>query len=181
MHGRNPRISAIRGMEFTYALRFNFNATNNEAEYEALLGGLRIAEQMGVKNLQANVDARLVANQVNGSYVAKEEEMVQYLGKVKELVSSFRAFSIRQIPRNENKKADALSKMASTTFAHLNKQVLVEDLKQKSIEETHVLAVVEEEGDTWMTPIYEYLTKDPLPVEQKKASAVKRKSQRFPL
>ncbi|GJR66109.1 retrovirus-related pol polyprotein from transposon TNT 1-94 [Tanacetum coccineum] len=53
-------------------MRFRFEATNNEAEYEALIAGLRIAEQMGVKNLQENVDSRLVANQVNGSYVAKE-------------------------------------------------------------------------------------------------------------
>ncbi|GKD05333.1 reverse transcriptase domain-containing protein [Tanacetum coccineum] len=46
-----------KGMEFTYALRFRFNATNNKAEYEALIAGLRIAEQMGVKNLQENVDS----------------------------------------------------------------------------------------------------------------------------
>nr|GEV01205.1 reverse transcriptase domain-containing protein [Tanacetum cinerariifolium] len=59
-------------MEFTYALRFRFGATNNKAKYEALIAGLRIAEQMGVKKLQANVDSRLVANQVNGTYVAKE-------------------------------------------------------------------------------------------------------------
>nr|GFB05904.1 reverse transcriptase domain-containing protein [Tanacetum cinerariifolium]GFB22810.1 reverse transcriptase domain-containing protein [Tanacetum cinerariifolium] len=39
------------GMEFTYTLRFRFDTTNNEAEYEALIVGLRIAEQMGVKNL----------------------------------------------------------------------------------------------------------------------------------
>ncbi|GJZ27915.1 reverse transcriptase domain-containing protein [Tanacetum coccineum] len=55
------------GMEFTYALRFRFDAINNEAEYEALIFVLRIAKQMGVKNLQANVDSRLVANQVNGT------------------------------------------------------------------------------------------------------------------
>ncbi|GJU78939.1 reverse transcriptase domain-containing protein [Tanacetum coccineum] len=47
------------GMEFTYALRFEFTATNNEAEYEALLAGLRIAARMGVRNLEANVDSRL--------------------------------------------------------------------------------------------------------------------------
>ncbi|GJW61616.1 reverse transcriptase domain-containing protein [Tanacetum coccineum] len=45
------------GMEFTYALRFRFDATNNKAEYEALITGLKIAEQMGVENLQANVDS----------------------------------------------------------------------------------------------------------------------------
>ncbi|GKE68703.1 reverse transcriptase domain-containing protein, partial [Tanacetum coccineum] len=60
------------GVEFTYAMRFRFEATNNEAKYKALIAGFRIAEQMGVKNLQANVDSRLVDNQVNGSYVAKE-------------------------------------------------------------------------------------------------------------
>ncbi|GKE66746.1 reverse transcriptase domain-containing protein [Tanacetum coccineum] len=47
--------------------------------------------------------------------------------------------------------------MASTSFAHLSKQVLVEELKEKSIDVREVLAVVEEKGRTWMTPIYEYL------------------------
>ncbi|GKD33905.1 reverse transcriptase domain-containing protein [Tanacetum coccineum] len=78
---------------------------------------------MGVKNLQAHVDSRLVANQVNGSYIAKEPGMVQYLNKVKTLAKSFKEFSFKQIPRSENKKADALSKIASTSFAHLSKQV----------------------------------------------------------
>nr|GEX81251.1 reverse transcriptase domain-containing protein [Tanacetum cinerariifolium] len=66
-------ITNPKGTKFTYALRFRFNATNNEAEYEALIAGLRIAKQMGVKNLQANVDSRLVANQVNETYVAKSQ------------------------------------------------------------------------------------------------------------
>ncbi|GKD44866.1 reverse transcriptase domain-containing protein, partial [Tanacetum coccineum] len=52
-----------KGTEFTYAPRFRFDTTNNEVEYEAVIAGLRIAEQMGVKNLQTNVDPRLVANQ----------------------------------------------------------------------------------------------------------------------
>nr|GEW98118.1 reverse transcriptase domain-containing protein [Tanacetum cinerariifolium] len=68
-------------MEFTYALRLRFNATNNNAEYEALKVGLRIAGQIGVENLQANVDSKLVANQVNGIYIAKESSMIKYLEK----------------------------------------------------------------------------------------------------
>ncbi|GKD04986.1 reverse transcriptase domain-containing protein [Tanacetum coccineum] len=159
------------GMKFTYALRFRFDATNNEAEYEALIAGLRIAEQMGVKNLQANVDSRLVAYQVNRTYVAKEADMIRYIEKVRALTSSFKAFSIRQVPRSENKKADALSKIASTSFAHLSKQVLVEELKEKSIGEVEILAVVEEEEDTWMTLIFEYLTEETLPADVKKARA----------
>ncbi|GJS01657.1 reverse transcriptase domain-containing protein [Tanacetum coccineum] len=167
------------GVEFTNALRFRFDAINNEAEYEALIIRLRIAKQMGVKILQTNVDSRLVANQVNGTYVAKETDMSRYLEKVKALTNSFKAFSIRQVPRSENKKADALSKIASTSFAHLSKQVLVEELKEKSISEAEILGVVEEEGNTWMTPILEYLTKETLPADVKKARTIRRKSLRF--
>ncbi|GJS74764.1 reverse transcriptase domain-containing protein [Tanacetum coccineum] len=167
------------GAEFTYAMRFRFEATNNEAEYEALIAGLRIAEQMGVKNLQAHVDSILVANQVNGSYISKESGMVQYLNKVKTLAKSFKEFSIKQIPRSENKKADALSKITSTSFTHLSKQVLVEELKEKSINEKEILDVVEEEGNTWMAPICEYLAKEILPEDKKKARAVRRKATRY--
>ncbi|GJX51427.1 reverse transcriptase domain-containing protein [Tanacetum coccineum] len=168
-------LTNLEGAEFTYAMRFRFEATNNEAEYEALIAGLRIAEKMGIKNLQANVDSRLVANQVNGSYIAKESGMVQYLNKVKTNWTKTQEFSIKQIPRSENKKADALSKIASTSFAHPNKQVLVEELKEKSINEEEILDIVEEEGTTWMTPIQEYLTKEILPEDKKKARSVRRK------
>ncbi|GKE04105.1 reverse transcriptase domain-containing protein [Tanacetum coccineum] len=136
---------------------------------------------MGVKNLQAHVDSRLVANQVNGSYVAKESGMVQYLNKVKALTKNFKEFSVKQIPRSENKKADALSKIASTSFAHLSKQVLVEELKEKSINEKEILDIVEEEGNTWMTPIRDYLTKEILSDGKKEARAVRRKAARFGL
>ncbi|GJS48654.1 reverse transcriptase domain-containing protein [Tanacetum coccineum] len=88
-------------------------------------------------------------------------------------------FSIKQVPRSENKKSDALSKIASTSFAHLSKQVLVEELKEKSINEIEVMTAVEEEGDTWMTPIFEYLTEEIQPAEANKARAVRRKSKRY--
>ncbi|GKA54938.1 reverse transcriptase domain-containing protein [Tanacetum coccineum] len=143
--GADLILTNPEGAEFTYALRFRFDPTNNEAEYEALIAGLRIAEQMGVKNLLENVDSWLVANQVNRSYIAKEPSMIKYLEKIRALTSTFKEFSIKQVPRGENKKADALIKMASTSFAHLSKQVLVEE---KSIDEKEVLAVVEEEGCT---------------------------------
>ncbi|GJW18269.1 reverse transcriptase domain-containing protein [Tanacetum coccineum] len=88
-------LTDLEGIKFTYALRFRFNATNNEAEYEALIVDLRIAEQIGVKNLQTHVDSRLVANQINVSYTAKEPDMMQYLEKVKMLASNFKKFSIK--------------------------------------------------------------------------------------
>nr|GEX40717.1 reverse transcriptase domain-containing protein [Tanacetum cinerariifolium] len=78
-------LTSPEGTEFTYALRFQFAASNNEVEYEALIAGLRIAAQMGVKNVHVNVDSKLVANQVLGAYVAKEENLNKYLEKVEEL------------------------------------------------------------------------------------------------
>nr|GEV68796.1 putative reverse transcriptase domain-containing protein [Tanacetum cinerariifolium] len=90
VHANGSRAGLIltnpEGVEFTYALRFRFDATNNEAEYEALIAGLRIAEQMGIKNLQANVDSRLVANQVNEMYVAKVVNMIRYMEKINGLM-----------------------------------------------------------------------------------------------
>ncbi|GJS83590.1 reverse transcriptase domain-containing protein [Tanacetum coccineum] len=88
-------------------------------------------------------------------------------------------FTIKQVPRSENKKADTLSKIASTNFAHLSKQVLVEELNEKSINEAEVLVIVEEEGETWMTPIHDYLTGGILLAEAGRARAVKRKSHRY--
>nr|GEX37084.1 reverse transcriptase domain-containing protein [Tanacetum cinerariifolium] len=146
-------ITNPKGIEFTYALRTN-----------------------GSKNLQANIDSRLVANQVNETYIAKDPGMIKYLEKVKNLTSTFKEFSIKQVPRGENKNADTLSNMASTSFAHLSKQVFVTELKEKSIDEKEVLAVVEEEGRTCMTPIYEYLTKEILLEEKRKARAIRRKA-----
>lgn len=73
------------GTEFNYALYFEFNTTNNEAEYEALLAGLKLGKKIGVQNLQVHVDSMSVANQTKNHHVS----------------------------RSKNKKADALSRFAS--------------------------------------------------------------------
>nr|GEZ52174.1 reverse transcriptase domain-containing protein [Tanacetum cinerariifolium] len=152
--------------------------TDGSSCIDALIVGLWIAGQMGVQNLQANMDSKLVANHVNEIYISKESSMIKYLEKVRNMASTFKGFSIKQIPRGENKKADALSKITSTSFAHLSKQVLVKQLKEKVIDEKEILAVVEEEGHTWMTPVYEYLMEGILLEEKKKARAVRRKAGR---
>ncbi|GJY68356.1 reverse transcriptase domain-containing protein [Tanacetum coccineum] len=137
-------LTSPEGVEFTYALRFQFTASNNEAEYEALIASLQIAAQMGVRNVHVSVDSKLVANQVLGTYVAKEENMIKYLEKVKSLV-------------------------------------LVEILKDKSIQEEEVATVVEEEGATWMTPIMEYLKDGTLPGDRKEASKLLIKARQYEL
>nr|GEV01240.1 reverse transcriptase domain-containing protein [Tanacetum cinerariifolium] len=75
--GDGLMLTSLEGTEFTYALRFQFTASNNEAEYEALIPGLQIAAQIGVHNVYVSVDSKLVANQVLGIYVSKEENMMK--------------------------------------------------------------------------------------------------------
>ncbi|KAK1424789.1 hypothetical protein QVD17_20127 [Tagetes erecta] len=87
------------GTEYTYALRLEFPCTNNEAEYEALLAGLRIARSMKVGELDAFGDSRLVANQVNDEYIAKEPSMIKYKAKVKDLMKEFKSCTLQQVSR----------------------------------------------------------------------------------
>ncbi|GJZ38613.1 reverse transcriptase domain-containing protein [Tanacetum coccineum] len=156
-------LIALDDVEYSYALRLNFSNSNNEAKYEALLVGLRIAMEMQVKDIHAFVDSKLVASQVEGSYEAKGNRKIKYQEKVLELAGAFNRFRITHIPRVENRKVDALSKLVAVQFDHLSKEVLMEVLNECSVEAQEVNMAVEEEGPTWMTPIRNYLEKGVLP------------------
>ncbi|GKA77450.1 reverse transcriptase domain-containing protein, partial [Tanacetum coccineum] len=127
------------GKEYTCALRFRFETTNNEAEYEALLVGLRISQEMEITSLAIFVDSQLLVNQIKGTYEAKQPTIKEYLQKTKEALKGFDSYTIEHIRRNQNKKPDALSKLASMTFEHLTKEVLVEVLLKRSIEGKEIL------------------------------------------
>ena len=75
-------LSAPDGANIEYALRFNFQASNNESEYEAMIAGLSLAKTLGVKRLLIHSDSRLVVNQVLRVYEAKDERMANYLKRV---------------------------------------------------------------------------------------------------
>ncbi|XP_071712900.1 uncharacterized protein [Rutidosis leptorrhynchoides] len=162
-------LTRPEGEEHMYALRFFFYASNNEAEYEALLFGLRIASKMGIKHLRAYVDSQIMAQQVNGGFEAKDVSMKQYLQLVEKISKHFETLEEVQIPRNKNKKADVLSKLATLTFDHLHKKVLVEVLKDKSVDEKIVVATVEERESCWITPYVKYLQDGTLPTDAMEA------------
>ncbi|GKC33970.1 reverse transcriptase domain-containing protein [Tanacetum coccineum] len=163
------------GTEYTYAIRLTFPSTNNEAEYEALLAGLRIARKMKVHALDVKVDSKLVACQMNGEFVASNEGMAKYLAKAKEQAALFKRFSIKNIPINQNQKVDVLSKLASVAFNHLTKEILVEVLNAKSVDGQEVNTIVEEEEDNWMTPIMKCFKEGVWPVDENKARALRMK------
>ena len=72
-------LTSPEGEEVTYALRFDFHTSNNEAEYEVLLAGLHLAKQMGAKAVTALTDSRLAANQVNGSFKVRDQRVGKYV------------------------------------------------------------------------------------------------------
>ncbi|XP_071924828.1 uncharacterized protein [Coffea arabica] len=139
--GAGLLLISSTGEELTFALRFDFPASNNEAEYEALLTGLRIAHQMGITAIKVRSDSQLVVLQVRGEYESKEEVMKKYLAKVREAIAPFDTFEIERVLRSQNRRTGALSKLASSSFAYLSKEVLVEVVKQKSIDHVQVLPI----------------------------------------
>ena len=90
-------ISLERGI-LKHAVRLQFSATNNEAEYEALLTGLSLAKTLEAKNLIVQADSQLIIGQVNGDYEVKEERMKKYLKIVQQLSQHFDRLDFVQIP-----------------------------------------------------------------------------------
>ncbi|KAL4575583.1 hypothetical protein LXL04_022431 [Taraxacum kok-saghyz] len=76
-----------------YMLRFDFTTSNNEAEYEALIAGIKLAQHLGLDNSKAYRDSKLVANQVNGSYEVRQPHLQKYLEKVNQLVNRFKTLT----------------------------------------------------------------------------------------
>ena len=97
-----------------YGVQLKFSTTNNEAEYEALLAGLRIARALGAEKVVLKSDSQLVIGQVRGDFEAKETRMHKYLKLVNQLVSTFLHTEFIQIPRDQNTKADKVARSAST-------------------------------------------------------------------
>ncbi|XP_021992321.1 uncharacterized protein LOC110889120 [Helianthus annuus] len=161
--------------EFTYAIKLDFKNTNNEAKYETFLAGLRLAIKMGAQNLQAHVDSLLIASQINGLYDAKGEVMALYLEQAKELLQQFKSYKVVHINRSENKPVDALSKLASTAFQHLAKDVRIEVLKNPSVLLRQV-NVIEIGPQSWMTPIIQYLQEGTLPENKAETRKIQNKA-----
>ena len=79
--------------------RGGFKASNNEVEYEALLAGLRVVSDLGAKEVKVYSDSRLVVNQVQGSFEAKDPRMMEYLRLAKQTMDCFFSVKVVQVAR----------------------------------------------------------------------------------
>ena len=110
-------MQSPEGDMLKYKIRLQYQATNNEVEYEALHKGLELAKSVKAKPILVLGDSQLIIGQINGTYEAKEGQMKKYLEKVLHLVKKFKEANFVQIPREENVEADTLAKEASATRA----------------------------------------------------------------
>ena len=127
-------LTSPEGIDIKYVLRFGFQASNNEAEYEAVIAGLNLAHSMGVDQLEVCSDSQLVVRQIEDTYEAKSETMILYLKKVRDLLKKFVLVQVRHIPRAENSRVDALAKLATASQDDLSRLTPVEYLAEPSID-----------------------------------------------
>ena len=96
-----------------YVLQIHYKASNNGAEYEVLIHGLRIAVSLGIKRLLAYGDSKVVIKQVNKDWDCVKDTMDAYCAKVQKLEGHFKGIEFQHVPRDNNVAADVLSKLGS--------------------------------------------------------------------
>ena len=164
------------GDHLEYAIRLQFQMTNNEAEYKALLQGLELAKSLGAEAVLVQGDSKLIIGQVNGTCEAKEERIKRYLGKVKQSIKGFTTTQFHQIPMEENMEADVLAKVASAN------ELVDDQIKVQYIPSVDVPKVHQIYGEaSWSTPIISYLKDGLLPKDREEARKLRVRVAKFVL
>ncbi|XP_074351247.1 uncharacterized protein LOC141690350 [Apium graveolens] len=164
------------GFTIQQAITFAFKATNNQVEYEALIAGLKLAKSLGISKMTVYSDYHIVVKQTSGEYIVKDPTLAQYQTMVRNILEATPDITIFQINREENSKADELSKLVQNV-SDLVSSVYFEELKVPSTEQAEVLCIGS--PDNWMTPYIAYLRDGTLPEDQNKARYLKHKAARF--
>jgi ribonuclease HI len=120
------------GKHLRYVLRLHFPASNNVAEYEALVNGLRIAIELGVRRLDARGDSQLIIDQVMKNSHCHDPKMEAYYDEVRRLEDKFYGLELNHIARQYNETADEQAKIASGRTT-VPSDVFSRDLHQPSV------------------------------------------------
>nr|XP_023904376.1 uncharacterized protein LOC112016102 [Quercus suber] len=145
-------LQSSEGDKLKHKVCLQYQATNNEVEYEALLKGLELAKSVEVKLILILGDSQLIMSQVNGMYEAKEERMRKYLNRVMRLMKKFEEINFVQIPREENMEADTLAKEVSANEA-VNEFDEIQYMLSIDIPKVQQV----QSRENWMAPIVSYL------------------------
>ncbi|XP_074306319.1 uncharacterized protein LOC141641561 [Silene latifolia] len=192
-------LKSPQGDLLVQAVRCEFKATNNEAEYEALILGLQLALDLKIRHLQVYSDSQLIVNHVNNSYAARDPTVMAYLEIAQALKLRFQTFNIKQIPRDQNVEAAALAALGATFKAGTISTVPIVHVLEPAIskaeqgnegtagspqsQEKEVLTntASQEEAVDWRKPYQEWLQNDTLPADKKEVRSFKMRASRFVL
>ncbi|XP_072084556.1 uncharacterized protein [Arachis hypogaea] len=166
--GAGVILESPAGVIYEQSTKFKFPVSNNQAEYEALLGGLTLAREVGATKVEVCSDSQVVTSQVNGSYQARDSLLQKYLEKVKEITSQFQEVIVQHVPRERNTRADLLSKLACTKPGSGNRSLI-----QGMVKEPTVALHLTKSRPSWLDPITNFLELGKLPEDEKVEAANK--------
>ncbi|GKV33270.1 hypothetical protein SLEP1_g41798 [Rubroshorea leprosula] len=179
--GAGALLIGPEGYRSEHALKFNFDATNNMAEYEALLLGLQLALELKISAIQVYSDSQLVVNQINSICEVVDPVMVKYVALVAELKCKFQKFCLSKIPRAENEQADSLSKFASDSSLS-SRSVFVEVLDEPSFMKPRVMEIsTDPDTPSWTDLIVSFLRDGIVPENRQEAMKLRKKASRYTL
>src|SRR3954469_12629172 len=118
--------------QLKYVLQIHFAASNNVAEYEALVHGLKVAKEIGIRQILCYEDSYLVVQQVSGNWDALDANMALYRFHVQKINGYFVGCEFHHVPVAENDAADILSKLGSSRQA-IPSSIALEHLRKPSI------------------------------------------------
>jgi len=176
-------LEGPEGVLIEQSLRFAFKASNNQAEYEALIAGMLLAKGMGVTKLLVKSDSALVAGQVNGEFQARDPQLAKYLEVVQAIAKNFVLLEFVHVPREQNSRADLLSKLASCSKPGQHKSVIRETLiaPRIDVQEEHQVLEISGTEESWMAPFKSYLADGKLPKDSNESQKIKKNSSRYTL
>ena len=162
------------------SLLLGFLATNNEAKYEALLGGMTMVSILGGEAIEIYLNSRLVVRQVNKEFEARDQRMQGYLIKVKRARSCFNSFVLRQIPKGQNSHANSLAMLATSSGTSLPRVIIVEDMATLSHDDQFPVRVHSiQVRPSWMDPLVSFLKQGYLLEDKGEAEKIRRKATRY--
>jgi ribonuclease HI len=188
--GAGVLLISPKGEQLKYVVQIFWKVSNNEAEYEALLHGLRLTISLGIKRLLVYSDSAMVINQVNKSWDRNKENMDAYCLEVHKLENKFYGLEFHHIVRDNNVAADVLSKLGSTR-AQVPIGVFVHELHVPSILEpapTTTDPVPSQRGQEvmmidvdWRQPFIDYICEQKVPLEKNLAEQLVRRAKSYVL
>jgi len=138
------------------AMKFEFKTSNNQAKYEVIIAGLHLAGKLEVTELIYKSDSRLMVGQLTEEYEVRETLLQQYFHFVRNSLTKFVEVSFQHVRRENNTRADALSRLPTTKQKGVHRSVIHVTLTKPSISTKECMMT--DIQPNWMTPIKQYLT-----------------------